>query len=67
MSGQLGQRIEPGACSDEIDAPTDVIAGLDPAISINMARVRMLCARASIIEMAGTSPAMTIPRERDVL
>jgi hypothetical protein len=45
-----------GACSDELDAPTEVIAGLDAAISINTVRPRMLCARASIIEMAGTSP-----------
>jgi hypothetical protein len=35
--------------------PIAVIAGLDPATSIRMARC-------SIIEMAGTSPAMTIPR-----
>jgi hypothetical protein len=37
-----------------------VIAGRDPAISIGKAR-RLL------IEMAGTSPAMTIPGERNVL
>jgi hypothetical protein len=37
--------------------PQSVIAGLDPAISIRMHG-------ASIIEIAGTSPAITIPSER---
>jgi hypothetical protein len=46
----------PSACSNEVDAPTEVIAGLDPAISI-----KGHCA--SIIEMAGTSAHMTSPYE----
>jgi hypothetical protein len=59
------------ACSDEIDAPTDVITGLVPVISINRARgyaKRVLAKRCALrIGMAGTSPAMTIPCERKSL
>ena len=58
-------------CSDEIDAPTDVITGLVPVISINRARgyaKRVLAKRCALrIGMAGTSPAMTIPCERKSL
>jgi hypothetical protein len=59
------------ACSDEIDAPTDVITGLVPVISINRARgyaKRALAKRCALrIGMAGTSPAMTNQCERDML
>jgi hypothetical protein len=45
------------ACSDEIDAPTDVITGLVPVISINRARghaKRVLAKRCALrIGMAG--------------
>jgi hypothetical protein len=59
------------ACSDEIDAPTDVITALVPVISINRARgyaKRVLAKRCALrIGMAGASPAMTIPCERKSL
>jgi hypothetical protein len=61
----------PTACFDEIDAPTDVITGLVPVISINKTRgyaKRVLAKRSALrIGMAGTSPAMTILCERKSL
>jgi hypothetical protein len=50
--------------------PKTVITGLVPVISTNKARrcaERVLKCRALSIEMAGTGPAMTIPRERNAL
>jgi len=51
------------ACSDEIDAPADVITGLVPVISINRARgraKRVLAKRCALrIGMAGTSPRVS--------
>ena len=62
------------ASSNEIDAPTDVITGPVPVMTINRARgyaKRVLAKRCALrIGMAGTSrtsPAMTNQCERDML
>jgi hypothetical protein len=54
------QSAEARACSDDIEPPDDAIAGLVPAIPIQKRG-------AFTIGMAGTSPAMTIPCERDAV